>query len=549
MKNIIDRGKKLIFAKQGSVLSAAFVIMTMVIVSRLLGLIRQRTLADLFVAEELSVFFAAFRLPDLVFEILVFGTFSSAFIPIFARLVKKDEKEAWLLSSRVMNIALLLFCILGVTFSFFAPGIYRLIAPGYGPVEQIQIVKMARILFLAQGLFVVSYVITSVLESIKIFFIPALSPIFYNLGIIFSTLLLHQWLGLMAPVVGVLVGALFHLLVQLPFAIRLGFRFSLSFKVNDGIKNIGKLAWPRLIESMFLQLSKMGELYFSSIISTAAYTYYTLGNSLQLLPVGLVGTSIAKAALPTFSEKGEVRHEFLKVFWRTFYQMTFLILPMSVAFIVLRIPLVRLVFGTDIFTWEGTVQTGYVVSAFSLGMVFQATNSLLSRAFFALHDTKTPVFTSIISLLLIFSLDYLFVKQFSWPVWSLAFAYSLGMFFQFVALLTSFKKKIGHQTKVFRWTFIKQVLATVCSGSVMFLMIKLFDRSVWVKRLSFIALLDDDIPFEKFVLDTRFTKNLLILTLFVLLLGGVTYLLISWLLKVRELASFQKLGKRLLTSH
>ena len=548
MKNIFKKSRELVFAKQGSVLSAAFVIMTMIIASRLLGLVRQRTLASLFTADQLSIFFAAFRLPDLVFEILVFGTFSSAFIPVFSRLVRKDEKDAWLLSSRVMNVALLIFCCLAVIFSILAPNIYRLIAPGYDPIQQMQIVRLSRILFLAQGLFVVSYILTSVLESLRIFFIPALSPLFYNLGIIIATVLLHQKLGLMAPVVGVLVGALFHLLIQLPFARKLGFRFSWSFKINDGVKSVGRLAWPRLIESIFLQLSKMGELYFSSIISTAAYTFYTLGNSLQLLPVGLVGTSIAKAALPTFSEKGEARHEFLEVFWRTFYQMTFLILPMSVAFIVLRIPLVRLVFGTDIFTWAATVQTGYVVSAFSLGMLFQTNNALLSRAFFALHDTKTPVSTSIISLLIIFGLDFLFIRGFGWPVWGLAFAYSLGMFFQFVALLVSFKKKIGHQPRLFKWTFVKQAISASLSGSVMFLLIKLFDRSVWVKQLSFVALLDENIPFEKFVLDTRFTQNLLILTILVSLVGGVVYLGASYFLKVRELTSFQKLLKRLLTA-
>src|SRR3989339_658525 len=130
----------LFFAKQGSVLSAALVIMTMIVASRLLGLVRQRTLASLFTADQLSVFFAAFRLPDLVFEILVFGTFSSAFIPVFSRLVRKDEKDAWLLSSRVMNVALLIFCCLAVIFSILAPNIYRLIAPGYGFAEQLQIV-------------------------------------------------------------------------------------------------------------------------------------------------------------------------------------------------------------------------------------------------------------------------------------------------------------------------------------------------------------------------------------------------------------------------
>src|SRR3972149_9237276 len=146
VRKIISRGRKLLFSAQTTVLSAATIIMLMVVASRVLGLVRQRVLAHFFGASELSYFFAAFRLPDLVFEVLVFGTFSSAFIPVFTKALKGGRKKAWGIATSVTNIGALAFLLVGLVLAAFAGPLYSLFAPGYDPVERAQIDKIARIL-------------------------------------------------------------------------------------------------------------------------------------------------------------------------------------------------------------------------------------------------------------------------------------------------------------------------------------------------------------------------------------------------------------------
>lgn len=548
VNKIINQSRKLFFSQQTSVFSAATVIMLMVVTSRVLGLVRQRTLAHFFPPQDLALFFAAFRLPDLIFEVLVFGTFSAAFIPVFTKALKRGQKEAWLLAGTITNIGLLIFLALAVVVIIFANQFYGFLAPGFGPGHRDQIVLMSRILFAAQGFFVISYVLTAVLESSRRFLIPAIAPLFYNVGIILGTLFLSRPLGLLGPVVGVVLGAVSHFLIQLPFAFKLGFRFLPRIRIDNEVKKVGKLALPRIIEVSFLQITKNVELYLASVISTASYTYFTFGNSLQLLPVGLFGTSVAKAALPTLSRQADSPEKFRKTLFNALYQVSFLVLPVAAVLIVLRIPLVRLVFGTDIFSWEATVQTGMVVSAFGVGVIFQALAALLARGFYALHDTKTPVVISVLAITLNITADFLLIKHYGLPVWGLAAAFSFASFVQVLALFFLIGKRLSikFDIKVVA-PFIKAAIASFVSGSVMYFILKVFDKSVWVKKLSFLGKLDagKNIPFEKFVLDTKFTINLLALTIFVIVVGIFVYYLVSLILRSGELKYFSSLVKRM----
>lgn len=549
IENLIKKGRQLLSSQQTSILSAATLIMLMIITSRVLGLVRQRVLANYFSVDELSLFFAAFRLPDTIFEVLVFGTFSSAFVPVFARTAKKDENLAWGLAASVLDIGMVLFALSAIVFNLFADFFYSLATPGFSPLQHAQIVALSRYLFLAQGFFVASYVLTGVLESLKRFLMPALAPVFYNLGIILGTILFSSRFHLMAPVLGVVLGASFHFLIQYPLAHSLGFRFSLKITDKEGLKKIKDLAWPRLVEVSFLQISKFAELFFSSLISSAAYAYYTFGNTLQLLPVSLVGTSISKAALPNLADKADEREVFRLILWKTFNEMVFLILPIAAILIVLRIPIVRLVYGTDIFDWEATVQTGMVLSAFAFGVVFQAVNSLLSRAFYAMHNTKTPVSISIATIFLVVFFDFVFIYMLKLPAWGLAAAFSLGSFLQSVCLFYFLEKSLGGgflSTNLY--LLFKKFLAALGSSLVMFFTLKFFDRSVWIKKLSFLGKIEaiQKLSFEKFVLDTRYTFNLLILTITVSFLGILVYLILSYALGNKELLTFTNLIKRIL---
>jgi putative peptidoglycan lipid II flippase len=547
VNKIINKSKNFLLSPQTTILSAAAIIMIMIVASRVLGLVRQRALAHYFAPEELSLFFAAFRLPDLIFEVLVFGTFSSAFIPVFTRLASSDEKKAWHLASTIVNIGLLVFLIAGFVIFTFSYPLYKIFTPGFSVAEQIEVARLTRILFLAQGFFVVSYVVTGVLESSKRFLVPALSPIFYNIGIILGIVLFSERYGLSAPVFGVLFGSFLHLLIQIPMALKLGFRFRFSIDIDESVKKIGKLAAPRVIEVAFLQVSKMVELALASLVSVASYTFFTFGNTLQLLPVGLFGVSIAKAALPTLSSQAESGKLFKDTLFRTLHQMVFIMTPFAVVMIVLRIPIVRLVYGTEIFTWEATIQTGYVLSAFAAGIISQAVSALLARAFYALHDTRTPVTVSILCIILIIMLDLVFMKGLGLDVWGLAAAFSIGSIVQAIALYALIAKRVKFNlNRTALLPFVKYLFAAFSSGLVMYFILKVFDRSVWVKRLSFIVELDllDKLNFESFVLDTRFTGNLLALTTVVTATGLIVYLGISYLLKTEELFTFINILKR-----
>lgn len=528
MEDLIARGKKIINSQQNNVLSAASLIMVMIVASRVLGLIRQRVLANYFAPGDLSLFFAAFRLPDTIFEVLVFGTFSSAFIPVFTKALKNGEKRAWEIAGRVVTIGLLIFGVAAIIFAIWAPQIYNIIAPGFNDAQTKEIANLARILFAAQGFFVISYVLTGVLESLRRFLVPALAPLFYNFGIIFGTIILAPYLGLMAPAVGVVIGAFIHFLVQYPLSRKLGFRFIFDIKPDEGVKKIGKLALPRVIDLAFDQIGKTTELFLSSIISQASYTYYIFANTLQLLPVTLFGTSLAKAVLPLLSRADEDGKEFRRILLTAIYQSIFFTIPLAATLIVLRIPIVRLVYGTKIFDWEATVQTGIVLSVYSVGIVSQTLMSILSRAFFALHDTKTPVKISFLGLFLLVVGDFILVKGFGFPVWALAASFAFSTIIEAIILLILIQKKIGGIiNKNFIWHFIKILISGSLAGSLMYFLIKFFDRWFWVKQVT-------SFPFEKFVLDTRYTGNLLILTGIVFVVGMASYIGLSLLFKIEE---------------
>lgn len=540
MKNVFQKGKSILFSQQSSVFSAATLIMFMIIASRILGVVRQRVLANLFVPADLSLFFAAFRLPDLIFEIVVYGTFSSAFVPVFTKLLHKDaaHKEAWETASKVVNIGLVIFGVLALIFSLAADPLYSLVAPGFTDEQTVKIASLARILFAAQAIFVVSYVMTAILESLQRFFVPALAPVFYNVGIILGTIVLAPSIGLYAPAVGVVIGAIMHLAIQLPLARKLGFRFRTKMSFDPNVKHIGKLAAPRLVDLSFEQVAKSAELYFASLISAASYTYFTFANTLALFPVGLIGTSLAKAALPTLARQDENIKAFRQTLFSTLSLIVFLVMPMATILIVLRIPIVRLVYGTGVFDWEATVQTGMVLSVFAASILFQSVTGLMERAFYALHDTKTPVAVSIFVLLLSVVCNWILVGVMHLPVWAIAASFTVSIVIQSSILLLILSRRLkGYSsTLALLIPVAKSILAAVISGTIMYILLKVFDRAAWVRRLSFIPHIDSNVDFERFVLDTRYTFNLIILSGIVIGVGIIVYIGVSFVLRSSELA-------------
>jgi len=548
VKKLLQSGSNFFTKRQKTILSATMIIMVMIAASRVLGLVRNRVLAQFFPVESLSVYFAAFRIPETIFEILVFGTFSSAFIPIFTSYISQKKRgEAWYVASVSLNIAFLIFLFLAIIIFILAKPLYHLIAPGFSDAQTLEIANLSRILLAAQAFFVLSYFLTSVLESLQRFLVPALAPLLYNLGIILGAVFLSSRFGLYGPTIGAVAGAFFHFLIQLPLAFFLGFRPRIKIDLHhSGVREIGRLALPRMVELSSLQIGKMAELFLASLVSTAAYTYYTFANSLALLPIGLFGMSIAKASLPTLSyqsAKGNFK-QFTETLISLINQVVFFILPCAVFLAVLRIPIVRLVFGVARFTWASTVQTGYTLSAFCLGIFTQALIYPLTRAFWALHDTKTPVKISIGAIILNISLGAIFILVFKLQIWTLAFSFSLASLIQAILLFSFLTRKIsGLDKRKVGVPFLKIALASFTSGGLMFFLLKVLDRSAWDKRLSFLHWIGLKLPttFDRFVLDTRYTFNLILLTVIVGLVGVLTYLLLAWILKVEEITLLKRL--------
>lgn len=530
MNQLVSRGKKIFLSEQTTILSAASVIMVMTVASQILGLVRQRVLLAFFSPDEVSLFFAAFRLPDLVFEVLIYGMFASAFIPVFTKLIKKEGSVAWDTAARIVNICLLIFGFFAILIGIFADKVYSLVAPGFSVAQIHTIANLARVMFLAQGIFVISYVLTSVLESLRRFLIPALAPLLYNLGLIIGTILLAPRIGILAPAVGVVIGALTHFLIQLPLSWQLGFRFKKGIKPTKDVYDIAHLAAPRLIDLSFQQISETTNLYFASLISTASYTYFTLASSLQAAPVRLFGASLAKAALPTLTRENENPEKFKDILFKTIYQIFFLTAPVVSAFIALRIPTIRILFGTSIFDWNSTVETGMVLSAFAIGIPFQTFVAMLARGFYALHDTQTPVFISVAGDACIILADFILIRGFKYSSWALGLAFSLGAFVETIILIFVLRRKLKNFSIIrVILPMGKTLVAAITSGFVMYFLLRFFDKWVPVKIAKPIA-------FENFVLDTRYTSNLIVLSFLVGIIGLAVYIVVCILLRSQELS-------------
>ena len=545
---IFRKARDFLFSRQVDVLSAAAVLSGSIFASRILGLVRDRVLAHYFVSEDIAVYFAAFRLPDTLFEVLIMGAISSAFIPTFISYIsRKKEEEGWKVSGIMMNLSLLVFLILaGFVFAFAKP-FSAVVAPGFSSAEISLMAQLTRILLAAQGFFVLSSFLTGVLKSYQRFLVPALAPIFYNLAIIAGILFFSGSAGIYAPALGAVGGAFLHFATQIPLAVKLGFRPVLSFDLfHPGVKKIFRLAAPRALELVFLQVLKASDLFFSSLITTASYGYLTFASHLEMIPVSLFGFSLADASLPTLSYRAGKEQEFREIFFNTFRQIIFLTLPAAVAFAVLRIPLVRLAFGAARFNWDSTVLTGYTLSLFAVGILGQALTVYFVRAFYALSDTLTPMIVGIANVLLNIALSAYLTLVLKLPVWGLAASFAITVLIQAATLGLLLARRNRFPLKEFILPGVKVGVAALFSGLVMYVVLKVFDRSVWDQQISFLGRFALPEQWADFVLDTRYTKNLIILTGFVAVLGAAVYLFSCRLLRVRELSIFSEVWKRIL---
>ncbi|HSW87892.1 MAG TPA: murein biosynthesis integral membrane protein MurJ [Candidatus Saccharimonadales bacterium] len=509
--------------QQTTILSAAFMIMATVVLSQVLGLIRQRLLVSIFGASNtLGFYFYASSLPDSLFQIIISGALTSAFIPVFSQfLVKGNEKEGYKFASTLLSVSLVLFFIISIFLFIFAPQlIHYFVAPGL-PDRQIgPIASLMRIILLGEMFFIIASFLSSILQCYNQFLIPGIASALYNLGIIISLLLFSKSLGIYSVSWGVVLGAFLYIILQVPFVLQKKFRFHFSLRINKSVFEVLHLMWPRTLS---IGISNIGVLVTGVLISYLAsgprnLVIFDYAKTLAFAPVALFGISIAQAAFPILSREKENKSLFQETLLTSFTQMLYIVLPFSILFLVLRIPIVRLIYGAQQFDWPATVLTGRTLAFFSVSIFAQSLINLLQRGFWALHDTITPLVMVAVSTILMIGFGAAFLFVYHFGVESIALAYSLSAIINLILLFVILDRKTGgFEKRSFVISLIKIFSASFFTAFALYIPIKLLDQLVF---------------------DTTKTVNLLILTGISSFAGLVLYMFLTWLFNVKEARSY-----------
>ncbi len=440
-------------------------------ISRFLGVFRDHILAGQFGAgDELDIYYAAFRVPDLIFNLLVLGALSAGFIPIFVNLLDKpegkigDNQAAWRFTNIIINSLLIILILLSIVGIVLAPQIMKAITPGFSAEKLSKTVELSRLMFLSPLLLGLSGVVGGVLQSFKRFFVYSLSPIFYNLGIIVGALFLVPHVGLIGLAWGVVIGALLHLLVQVPTLRHLGFRYRFILDWRDKyLRQIGRIMVPRTLGLAVSQLNLLAMAVLASKLASGSLAVFNLANNLQSFPVGIFGLSFAVAAFPTMSALVNEPEKLKVSLTATIRQILFLVIPSTVIIVGLRAQIIRVILGSGRFDWQDTILTMRTLSYFGISIFAQSLNAILVRVFYAYKDSATPFWISLVSTIVNIGLAWLLSGPLG--VAGLALAFSVGSIVNFILLwIFLWAKASVLDTRTIVSGALKMIIAAAISG-------------------------------------------------------------------------------------
>jgi putative peptidoglycan lipid II flippase len=437
----------------GRVARAASLVMVLFTASRAMGLLREMIIARQFgTSGDLDAYLAAFKLPDLFFALMAGGALGSAFIPVFADyLTHDDEVGAWRLASAIITWVMLLLSAAGALAALTAPMLVaHLIAPWFTPAQQSLTAQLMRWMLVSTVIFGVSGVVMAILNARQHFLLPALAPVVYNAAIIAGVWFLGPSMGVRGAVVGVVLGSVGHLLLQVPGLWRQGLQFKPRLAPHDpGVREVGRLMVPRAFGQGAVELNYLVNVILASGMAAGSLAALNYGRIMMLLPEGVIAQSVAIAAFPTFSalaargEKDELRH----VLVVTLRSVLYLTLPAAVGLFLLREPLISLIFQGGAFDAQSTHATAWALMFYALGLVGHAMVEIVTRAFYALHDTRTPVMVGISAMLANIALSLGFMSLFGAVGWmphgGLALANSLATMGEMAILLYLIRKQLG----------------------------------------------------------------------------------------------------------
>jgi len=438
------------------------IVMLLFIASRVLGLFREAVIGQRFGdLPEYAAYLAAFRLPDLLFNLVAGGALASAFIPTLTQyLTRNDEAGSWRLTSAVANWLLLVLSAIAILAGIAAPLlVVTVIAPGFAdtPAQVDLTVNLLRLLLVSTVTFSISGLVMGVLNAHDHFLFPAVAPVLYNLGILGGALFLAPTMGVYGLAIGVIVGAAAHLLIQIPTLYGLGFRYWASLGRQDppifaGVRQMVRLMGPRVIgagavQLMFVANTILASYYASSVLPALNYAWI-----IMLLPHGIFASSIATAIFPTFSRMAATRDQdgMRRALSQILRVLLFVVIPCAVGLFVLRVPIIELLFQRGQFTATTTQAVAWALGFYAFGLIAHACIEIVNRAYYALQDTRTPVTIAVGAMLLNILLSVLLIPVVGDPTsvvrgpqGALALANTLASTLEMVLFLWFLRPKMG----------------------------------------------------------------------------------------------------------
>ncbi len=406
-------------ARAGLIVSGAF------LVSRLLGWLRLVVIANALPdPSELDAFFAAFRIPDLLFQLVAAGALSSALIPVLASVITTDGAErAWRVVSTVTNLMLIALLILAGFVFVFADRLVPLYTSGFDPVTMARTIELTRIMVLSPIFLALGAVATSVLNTQGRFAAAAVAPIVYNLAIIGAALLLTPSMGAVGLAIGVVAGSLGHLLVQIRPLQRLGFRYAPRIESGDpAARKALALMAPRAIGLGASQITFVVVTALATNLGLGAVTAFTIAFTLLQIPIGIIGVPLGVVLFPSLSRGAAIgdQAEFIGLLNRAMRLLALVMIPIAALAAILRVEVVALLFGS--FTPEAIQLIADTFLVLLLGAPAHALIAVLARAFYARQDTITPVVVAVGAVFVNTTLAIILVGSLGLPGIALAIA-------------------------------------------------------------------------------------------------------------------------------
>ena len=427
------------------------------VASRVLGLLRDVVISHQFgTTRALDAYFAAFNLPDFIFNVIAGGALGSAFIPTFAAaLAQNDPRRAWRLASAVINLAIIFLTAISAILAIFAPQVVAAtVAQGFAPVDQQLTADYMRWMLITPIVFGVSGIVMGILNSYQHFVLPALAPVLYNAAIIAGAWFLAPTLGVYGLVVGVVAGAFLHLAIQLPLAFYFRFQISdfrlempnlkseISNLQSEDVREVVRLMLPRTFGLAAVQINFLVNTILASALPAGGIAALSYAWRLMLLPVGVVGQSLGTAVFPTLSSQ-TARQEldaFRNTFSIAFRTTLYLTIPAAVGLLVLGAPFIALLFQRGEFTAQSTAETAGALQFYAIALFAHSGLEIVTRTFYALHDTMTPVIIGVGAMIVNIVLSIVLISPLAQG--GLALANSIATILEMLILVVILRRRL-----------------------------------------------------------------------------------------------------------